>query len=172
MLRTTVVLLLLVGVSGGMILNNLWRAMPEFHTLDQFFTVPLYVQVACFVVTCFLGLRLMRGNAGGGLVSLFALFVVLTVLSGYHVMVSNNLNAITARLDPVYGKEIGFDTISSLVFEGESILIEGEEGRYRLHTGWYPLGLERKRLIDVLSGFGECIEQRKGGCGKMRFKWP
>ena len=172
LLRVSAASLLLVGVFGGMALNNLWRAMPEFHTLDQVFTVPLYVQIACFVITCFLGLRLMHGNFTGKWVSLFALFLVLTFLSGYRVVVSNNLNVITARLDPVYGVEIGFNAISSLVFEGESILIVGKGGPYRLHTGWYPLGLERKRLIAVLSGFGECIEQRKGECGKMHFNWP
>lgn len=146
--------------------------MPEFHGLDNFFTIPLYLQITFFIFSIISGLLLFRKSLNIKILIVFIFVIPLTLVSGYKVVISNNLNSIAVSLDPFYNKEIKFDSITSIKYSGSRILINTKSDSYNIYTGWYPFGIDKSMFKTTLSNFGNCIDEVEGQCMEIKFTWP
>ena len=170
--RLIIVVLLICGFSIGILLNNLWRFMPEFHHLDAIFCVPLYIQIALLIVSIFLGLLLYKENWNLKVLPLFLLMLILSIFSWYQVNLSNSINAFNISLYPFYQKEVKFDTITTIKMENHKIFLVTKSKKYHIFTGFYPFGLNYNILRETLNSYGNCVLNHKNRCIEIEFAWP
>lgn len=164
--------LLCVGCSCGFLLNNLWRVMPEFHHLDVFFCIPLYVQITLLLISISFGLLLSRKKSNLLIFTLFFFSLFLSIASWYHVNVSNSTNSFSITLLPLYEQKVKFDAIQTVTFAKYRIILKTTPGIYSVRTGLYPFGLNSDSLKETLLGYGNCVRKSDNRCIEMEFAWP
>ena len=156
------------------LLNNLWRFMPEFHGLDVIFSVPLSLQVVFFVVSIFLGLVLYVKNGSSKLkISLlFGFTLILSIASWYQIIFSNNTNSLTVELYPFYQREVKFDIITTIKIEDRKMTLMTDSKILAIYTGFYPLGLNNDLLRKTLVSHGNCVQRSGNQCIEVEFASP
>lgn len=173
-LRLVIVSLIVCGLLAGIILNSLWRFMPEFHDLDTIFSVPLYVQVIFLILNIALGVLLCRNNTSLKSSLVYILTIGLCIASWYQVVLSNRLNSFTISLYPFYHSEIKFDVIEAIKVEGNMVILitKSETKIQTIYTGLYPLGLNQNELQTTLASYGNCAQKEAEQCKEFEFHWP
>jgi hypothetical protein len=171
-LRQIIVGLVIFGFFCGILLNNLWRFMPEFHHLDTIFCVPLYVQIVLLIISISLGLLLCRKNGSLKVLPLFMLMLIFSMASWYQVNLSNSINSFNISLHPFYKKEVKFDTITTIKMENHKILLKTKSKTHPILTGLYPFGLNRNTLREALNSYGNCVRKHDNRCAEIEFAWP
>jgi len=173
-LHRIIVGLFIFGLSSGFLLNNLWRLMPEFHTLNIVFTVPLYIQITLLVISISLGLGSYVKNGSSKLKILpwFIFTFVLAITSWYQIILSNNVNSFTVELYPFYQCKVKFDTITTVKIEDRKITLMADSKTLTIYTGFYPFGLNHDLLRETLIHHGNCIQRRGNQCIEIEFASP
>lgn len=171
-LRLIIVGLFICGLSSGILLNNLWRFLPEFHRLDIIFSVPLYVQIALLIISISLGLVLYRKIEFLKILPLFIFALVLSMASWYQVILSNNVNSLTIELYPFYQREVKFDAITTVKMEDHKIILMTDSKILTIYTGLYPFGLNHNILRETLISYGNCVHSSDDRCNEIEFVWP
>ncbi len=173
-LRVTGVWLIILCLSSGIVMSNIWRLMPEFHYLDTIFIVPLYVQIVLLMIIIILGVFICRKNGRLWLLPVFILMLIFSTASWYQVNISNSRNAFTISLYPFYNKAVTFDAVSTIKIKNhEILLLTASNQTYYIRTGFYPFGLNHKKLNETLNRYGNCVHKGTDGqCAEIAFEWP
>lgn len=166
--------LFICGLLSGILLNNLWRFMPEFHTLDIIFSVPLYLQIVLLIISIFLGLAfyIKNGNSKLKILPLFIFTLVLSITSWYQITLSNNVNSLTVELYPFYQREVTFNAITTIHMEDRKITLMENSKILTIYTGFYPLGLNHELLRETLVRYGNCVQIRDDQCSEIELASP
>ncbi len=148
--------------------------MPEFHTLDIIFSVPLYIQITLFVTSLSLGLGFYVKN-GSPKLKIFPWFIftfVLAITSWYQLTLSNNVNSFTVELYPFYQREIKFNAITTVKMEDRKMTLITDSEILTIYTGFYPFGLNHGLLRETLVHHGNCVQRRGGQCIEIELVSP
>jgi len=145
--------------------------MPEFHTLDSIFSIPLYLQIICLLLGIVAGLVFYKKNNIASL-AIFFVLAGLGIVSWHTVVVSNSKNSFSDELYPFYHREIKFNAVKRIKIEGHRLTISGPSGEFSFYTGYYPLGLDRTAVWDTVQKQGNCLNKSNNQCVEIQFVSP
>lgn len=171
-LRFILIGLVMVGLVLGILLNNLWRLMPEFHHLDMILTVPLSIQVILLLISMTLGVFLFRTKLDRRILAGFVFSLLLSMASWYQVVLSNSVNSLSVGVQPFYQTQIKYSDISRVKIDDNKIIVTTMSKSYPIFTGLYPLGVDRQLLLKSLMGYGTCLNKVADQCVDLEFAWP
>lgn len=168
----------IIGVLGALMLaglmaldfvaNNLWRWLPEFHTLDSVAAFSLYLQIPLLLLALVILLMALRGRR-----LLWWLFVpaaLLSCLSWYSVRLSNAENAIVFGAVPLMSFKMHFSEIETVRFETGSLVLM--PGKRVIPIPPKFMGFDSAAVVNELQSYGGCLQEVQSVCREIRFVWP
>jgi len=172
LLSYTILGLVLTALITISAINNLWRFLPEFNQLTTIFHIPLYIQVTSFIVALVSTFFLLKKWILWASIPITILSIILTILSSYHLTISNSVNSFSLTLYPFYEKEFSFEAIKTIKFEQSKLLITTDSESYPIYTGIPPFTINQKAIWNALSSYGDCTNQLDNHCIQINFLWP
>jgi hypothetical protein len=96
--------------------------------------------------------------------------VVLSLLSGYSVRVSDSENAIIYGVEPFFSVKARFAEIESIEFGDTALVLLSINHRVPLPP---PIsGFDSTAVSQSLRSYGQCLDETEYPCKIVRFTWP
>lgn len=162
------VLVLAILLVCGFVANNLWRWLPEFHTLDAISAFPIYLQII-FLLLGFIAL----GAILAGRRHFWWLCVPVVVVSGlswYSVRVSDSENALIYGIEPMFSAKVRFSEIESVEFGDASLRLLPVNQSVPLPPS--ISGFDSAAVSKSLRSSGQCLDEMESPCKVIQFASP
>lgn len=170
-LHSLTIVLSFLLILGGMVINNLWRLLPEFHTLDTIWSTPLAIQATPILTCAVLGLLTLIYKKKSLLIGYFIFFTI-TPFSWNHAIFSNSTNSLSLINTPFFDTEILFSDLESISFNDRDLKINSKNRITLYRTGFYPFGLSTEKIKTDLQQYGNCVILNNNPCGAISISSP
>ena len=163
-------IIVLLGVIGLFLINNLWFFLPEFQQLDTVFAIPLSIQ-ALYVLLCVLCMALYAKFKVNILLWICITLFLLSPVMGYRLVFSNSSNTFSLLCPPYFNRTIQFAELESIEVSGD-VVVYTTRDRIKAPLGFYPLGINKELLRSELLQYGDCVENSENICSRIGFSLP
>lgn len=154
----------------GFIVNNAWRWLPEFSTLDSIAGFSIYLQMCLLLLAVFAIFITFRGKQLIHWI-LLVLAVLASVVSWYSVRVSDAENAFFYGVFPFAESKVHFSEVNSIKFRSHSLVIKPAGAVVPIPSK--ILGFDSESVVSILHSYGECLERvGQARCAEVKFAWP
>ena len=172
-IRAIFIAFLIFGMFAIFAVNNLWRLMPTFHSLDTFFIIPLYIQILFLSLSFILSFSfLIRRNCQVKIILIFIVFLSIFLMSEYKVLISNSQNSMKIGIEPFFINEIRLSSIESIDISDNEISINTKVNSFDIIIADYLFSIDGILLKERLTNNESCITEDKGKCKKYDFYFP